>query len=172
VVHDNKAGFFMIALTYIDSLNNKIKIGPRALSNMGSFIQNTKEKDEAGGVLLGRFLIGNSDIVVDRITVPMRGDGRSRFGYFRSKNVHQKQISEAWVSSRGTCNYLGEWHTHPEDDPRPSSHDLNKWKDKLALDQFDSDFLFFIIVGTKHVNVWKGYRNNIKFEQLTLLITY
>ena len=160
----------MVEITFIDSTNNKIKIGPRALSGMMSFIQDTHRKDEAGGVLLGRFLIGNNDVVVDHITIPMPGDKRTRFGYFRSK-LHQKRISEAWVSSRGTCNYLGEWHTHPEDDPAPSSHDFANWENKLASDKFDSDFLFFVIVGTVRVNVWKGYRNNSLFEKLTL-VTY
>ena len=158
----------MVEITFIDSSNNKIKIGPRALSGMMSFIQDTHRKDEAGGVLLGRFLIGNNDVVVDHITIPMRGDKRTRFGYFRSK-LHQKRISEACVSSQGTCNYLGEWHTHPEDDPVPSSHDFANWENKLASDKFDSDFLFFVIVGMDRVNVWKGYRKKIRFEKLTLL---
>jgi integrative and conjugative element protein (TIGR02256 family) len=162
----------MIALIFTDSLNNKIKIGPSAHSGMRNFIQDNHQKPEAGGVLLGRFLMGNSNVVVDRITIPMQGDKRLRFSYFRSKESHQKQISEAWTSSKGTCNYLGEWHTHPEDEPYPSSYDLNKWKAKLQLDQFDSDFLFFVVVGIKRISVWKGYRNNIRFEQLTLLIPH
>lgn len=158
----------MLALTFIDSANNKIKIGPRALSGMIDFIQNTPQKEEAGGVLLGRFLIGNSDVVVDHITIPMAGDKRTRFGYFRSK-LHQKRISEAWALSRGTCNYLGEWHTHPEDDPSPSTHDFANWENKLAGDKFDSNFLFFVIAGTIRVNVWKGSRNNSQFEKLSLV---
>ena len=158
----------MIALTFIDSTNNKIKIGPRALSGMMDFIQNAPQKFEAGGILLGRFVIDNNDVIVDHITMPMIGDRRTRFGYFRSK-LHQKRISEAWAASRGTCNYLGEWHTHPEDEPAPSSHDFANWENKLATDKFDSDFLFFVIVGIARVNVWKGYRNKSHFEKLTLV---
>jgi integrative and conjugative element protein (TIGR02256 family) len=157
----------MFALTFIDSSNNKVKIGSTALSGMKNFIQNTPQKEEAGGVLLGRFLIGNNDVVVDHITVPVAGDKRTRFGYFRSKPAHQNRISEAWSSSRGTCNYLGEWHTHPEDDPNPSGHDLANWKNKLNHDKFDGDFLIFIIVGIVQVNAWKGIRDNRQFEKLS-----
>jgi len=159
----------MTTLVFADSLNNKIKIGPRALSGMNGFVQNDSKKREAGGVLLGRFLIGINDVIVDHITVPMAGDKRSRFGFFRTKHAHQKRISEAWASSQGTCNYLGEWHTHPEDDPYPSAHDLTSWKNKLNLDRFDSDFLFFIIVGTVRVNAWEGHRNDGQFEKLSLV---
>lgn len=132
----------MLHLTFMDSANNRIKIGSRAVSEMRHFIQNTPQKKEAGGVLLGRFLIGSDEVVVDNITIPMQGDIRSRYTYIRSKGTHQKQIYEAWASSKGTCNYLGEWHTHPEVDPHPSIHDIDNWKNKLNHNQYDSDFLF------------------------------
>ena len=161
-----------VALVFEDSLSNKIKIGPSALSGMAGFVQNDSAKREAGGVLLGRFLIGNNDVIVDHITVPMIGDKRSRFGYFRSKDAHQKRISETWASSQGTCNYLGEWHTHPEVDPHPSIHDIDNWKNKLNHDQYDSDFLFFVIVGTEQISAWKGYRRTKEFEKLSLIPSY
>lgn len=159
----------MTTLVFADSRNNKLKIGPNALSGMNDFVQNGPQKREAGGVLLGRFLIGNNDVIVDHITVPMVGDKRSRFGFFRSKHAHQKRISEAWASSQGTCNYLGEWHTHPEDDPFPSAHDLTSWKSKLNHDRFDSEFLFFIIAGTVRISAWKGRREDGQFEKLSLV---
>jgi integrative and conjugative element protein (TIGR02256 family) len=152
-----------------DLLLNKIKLGPLALAGMNAFIQNESKKTEAGGILLGRFLIGNNDVIVDHITVPLAGDKRSRFHFFRSKQAHQKRISEAWASSDGTCNYLGEWHTHPEDDPHPSVHDLAGWKKKLKLDQFDSEFLIFVIVGRGRVSAWKGRRVDTHFEKLILV---
>jgi integrative and conjugative element protein (TIGR02256 family) len=156
----------MSALTFADSLGNKIKIGPRALSGMLAFTQRDSTSREAGGVLLGRFLLGDNNVVVDHITIPTPVDKRTRFRFFRSGLAHQKRISESWVLSRGTCNYLGEWHTHPEGDPCPSTHDLVNWKNKLANDQYDSKFLFFIIIGITKINVWKGYRANEHIEQL------
>ena len=161
-----------VTLVFADSLNGKIKIGPAALLPISSFVQDDHKKTEAGGVLLGRFLIANSDVVVDQVTIPMVGDKRSRFHFFRSRHAHQKQILEAWTLSQGTCNYLGEWHTHPESDPHPSGYDFENWKKKLKFDKFDSDFLFFVIVGTTQINVWKGYRNNLSFENLNAVSNY
>jgi integrative and conjugative element protein (TIGR02256 family) len=162
----------MSTLVFSDLLNRKIKIGSAALLAVNRFVQNNHQKTEAGGVLLGRFLMGNSDVVVDQVTIPAAGDKRSRFHFFRSARAHQEHILEAWTLSEGTCNYLGEWHTHPESDPYPSGYDFENWQKKLQLDKFDSDFLFFVIVGTTQINVWKGYRNNLSFEKLDLITNY
>ncbi len=175
MAHDGgtiKYNYLMSHLTFIDNADNRVKIGPGALSGMRHFIQNTPQKKEAGGILLGRFLIGSDEVVVDRITIPMQGDIRSRYNYFRSKGTHQKKIYEAWASSKGTCNYLGEWHTHPEVYPQPSIHDIDSWKNKLIHDQYNSDFLFFVIVGTEQISVWKGYRRTEEFEKLSLIPSY
>jgi integrative and conjugative element protein (TIGR02256 family) len=133
---------------------------------MTKFVQDRDTKTEAGGVLLGRFIIGCDDVVVDAVTIPMKGDKRSKFHFFRSAQYHQKRIQKAWQFSDGVCNYLGEWHTHPESDPSPSLHDTLEWKRKLRFDKYDSDFLFFVIVGTKQINIWKGHRRKISLEKL------
>uniref|UniRef100_UPI003CED28D9 Mov34/MPN/PAD-1 family protein n=1 Tax=Enterobacter cloacae complex sp. 280C5 TaxID=3395861 RepID=UPI003CED28D9 len=37
--------------------------------------------------------------------------------------------------SDGFLVYLGEWHTHPEDFPQPSSTDLRSWRTGLKDDR-------------------------------------
>jgi integrative and conjugative element protein (TIGR02256 family) len=61
---------------------------------------------------------------------------------------------------------LGEWHTHPELDPSPSSIDLAGWRNKLLFDQFDSDVLYFVIVGKEQINAWQGNRKTLVIEKL------
>lgn len=145
---------------------HKFEMSIAVLDRMIQFIQHVPEKHEAGGVMLGRFIVGSDDVVVDKITVPMIGDKRSRFRFFRSRNPHQTVIGQEWEASGGTCNYLGEWHTHPEPNPEPSFVDLAGWKKKLAFDQFDSGCLYFVIVGTERVNAWQGYRKSLRIEAL------
>lgn len=110
---------------------------------------------ESGGVLLGRHLIEGNDIIVDHATKPMFGDRRHRFSFFRARRRHQREINRQWRISNGTCTYLGEWHTHPEPSPTPSSVDLKTWHRKLEKDTY-SEVLFFLIVGTEEVRVWEG----------------
>jgi integrative and conjugative element protein (TIGR02256 family) len=149
---------------------HKFEISSSVIEQMVHFIQNFPDRSEAGGVMLGRFIINSKDVVVDKITAPMKGDIKSRFRFFRSKYPHQARIDEEWTTSCGTCNYLGEWHTHPEPTPAPSLCDMSDWKKKLLLDSFDSDFLFFVIVGTEQINAWQGIRKKLSINQLTPII--
>ncbi|MEZ8193149.1 Mov34/MPN/PAD-1 family protein [Vibrio sp. 1F279] len=48
--------------------------------------------------------------------------------------------------------YVGTWHTHPQDVPRPSSPDKTDWR---THEQDNSDRpLFFIVVGIKTTSVY------------------
>jgi integrative and conjugative element protein (TIGR02256 family) len=154
------------AQTFLNVRGNKFKLSHAALAQMIGYVQNEPNKREAGGVLLGRYILDCEDVIVDRITMPTKRDQRSRFRFFRSARLHQQAIDKAWTSSEGTCNYLGEWHTHPEPDPSPSFIDMLGWRKKLLFDKFDSDVLYFVIVGTEQINAWQGHRRTLSIEKL------
>lgn len=128
------------------------------LATMLGYRQTTRRDPEAGGVLLGRYLLDAPHVVVDEVTVPMQGDRRWFTVFHRGRAAHQKIIDERWRASGGTCQYLGEWHTHPEGIPHASLVDECDWRRRLRNDTFDSDSLFFIIVGTDAVRAWEGTR--------------
>lgn len=104
---------------------------------------------------MGRYINETRDVVVDAVTEPMRGDQQSRARFFRHRKGHQEAIDEAWKRSLGTTAWLGEWHTHPEPDPHPSSTDIAEWNRKLVADAYP-DALFFLIAGTHRIRVWEG----------------
>lgn len=136
------------------------------LAMMLAFRQTKRRDREAGGVLLGRHLLGVPHIVVDEVTTPTKRDCRFLTFFKRSRAPHQRVIDERWASSSGTCQYLGEWHTHPEPVPHASSVDMTDWRRRLRNDIFDSTALLFVIVGTNAIRVWEGERST---ETLTLL---
>jgi len=138
-----------------------LQINALAMQEMKVFIQDKFDKTEAGGVLLGRFLLYSNDVIVDVISKPQKEDKRERFLFKRDEQKHQKIINNVWVESQGTCNYLGEWHTHPQYYPIPSSVDLKGWKQKMQVDKFSGDFLYFIIVGIKETCLWVGNKRNL-----------
>ncbi len=142
-------------LTFLRRNGGRLQIGAEASAAMLTFRQDTPEKLEAGGVLLGRRILGGDDIVVDRVTSPMFGDRRSRTRFFRARRLHQAQIDAAWRKSDGTCGYLGEWHSHPEDLPSPSFVDLAGWQKKMLFDRIGAN-IFFVIVGAMEVRTWEG----------------
>lgn len=153
-------------LTFVNNRGDKFKLTRGVVSQMRHYVQDTTDREEAGGVLLGRFILDCSDVVVDQITVPVQEDRRSRFRFFRSAREHQQVIFRVWRRSKGTCNYLGEWHTHPEPAPLPSALDLQTWHQKLSKDRFDSDVLYFVIVGTETIKAWQGNRHTLEIERL------
>jgi integrative and conjugative element protein (TIGR02256 family) len=143
-----------------------LKIDVAPLQRMHNYIQDAARKKEAGGVLLGRFIIDSKDVVVDEVTVPMPGDKRSRFRFFRKSKRHQAVIDHVWTKSERRVNYLGGWHTHPEPIPSFSRIDVIDWKKALRCEQFDSETLYFIVVGTEQVCVWEGIKRTCNISQL------
>lgn len=137
-----------------------VKIDAHALRRMASYRQVGVSWPEAGGILLGRYILDSEAVVVDEVSEPMHGDRRSRFSFFRHQDAHQRLIARRWRDSAGTCHYLGEWHTHPEVCPNPSAVDLAEWRRRLTEDCFAADFLLFVIVGTYRVRMWEGRRRS------------
>lgn len=87
-----------------------IKFNAEAVAALHSFRQLTTESLEAGGLLVGRYLRGGYDIVVDSITEPLPEDNRTRTTFYRSA-AHAALIERAWLESGGTSNCVGTWHT-------------------------------------------------------------
>ena len=148
----------------------RLKIANQALQQMLAFLQLNPTDCEAGGVLLGRLLLDSHDIVIDEITVPMPGDKRSRFAFYRHKRGHQAVIDRRWRESGGTCIYLGEWHTHPEPVPTPSRIDLTDWQRKLKTDSFDKS-LHFLIIGMEEARMWFGIKSSKQVQSMENILT-
>lgn len=150
------------------TLSNKgiLKISFEAVLKMKSYSQNQNHNLEAGGVLIGRFIKDSKDIVVDKITAPMLNDKRTRNTFVRGVKMHQRVIDSEWVKSNGTLHYLGEWHTHPENYPTPSSIDLKNWKAILKTYTYTSRYLYFVIVGIKEIRIWEGDRKTLEIKKL------
>lgn len=142
-------------LTFSRSAGGQLHIGPMALALLLLHRQHAEAAFEAGGVLLGRHILGSEDIIVDDVTQPLRGDRRGRHRFFRARDRRQAAIDRAWRESGGTCTYLGEWHTHPELAPVPSPHDWCDWRRRLRHDQF-TEPISFLIVGTAEIRGWEG----------------
>lgn len=147
-----------IPLVFRKGSGGRLGVGTEALEVMLSFTQRESRDTEAGGVLMGRFIEGGEDVVVDLVTPPLAGDRRSRFRFYRAKCAHQEVIDREWRSSGGTRTYLGEWHTHPEPYPTPSTTDLNGWRRRVKRDTFHGQTLHFLIVGQVEVRAWEMQR--------------
>ncbi len=132
-----------------------VSITHETMSLMWSHAQTDRQAPEAGGVLLGRLITDAEDVIVDHATPPSPVDRATRVRFFRSRRPANAAIRTYWEQSSATCNYLGEWHTHPEDRPTPSCIDLRNWQRVLTKSTFEQDFLLFIIVGRVELRLWE-----------------
>lgn len=105
---------------------------------------------EAGGILLGS--VHGTHMFIDQATVPTIHDKRFRCLFERLPFDHETIALNRWAASQGTIRYLGEWHTHPEDYPHPSSLDITEWN-LLAVKRNDRRPVLAVIVGRKALYV-------------------
>ena len=132
-----------------------LSFGPDALATLERFRQYRSSDAEAGGVLLGRRILDSDDVVIDIATAPNELDRRSRYSFNRVAEPAQVAVNRAWAESRGTCVYLGDWHSHPEPAPHPSYVDEDDWRKIMRSAKYGQPFLFFVIVGTEEIAVWE-----------------
>lgn len=152
-----------MSLVFRVTASRRLIIVDAAVQQMLAFRQRSWWRTEAGGVLLGRYLLDSDDIVVDEVTTPQASDRRSRFAFFRSRR-HGLIAQNRWLEEASTLAYLGLWHTHPELDPSPSGVDRDDWQRALNSDTFEGDQLFFPIVGIDLIRVWTLTRSGIFYE--------
>lgn len=74
---------------------------------------------EAGGQLFAQVRADAWEITV--ATGPRSKDRRGRFSFWPHRPSEQEEIHDQHALGR---DYVGDWHTHPEDVPRPSCADL------------------------------------------------
>lgn len=120
------------------------------LDTFSRHMQDAPNAPESGGLLLGS-LHGNN-LIITEATVPTKWDRRFRFLFERMPFGHRSIAERRWRESDGTIRYLGEWHTHPQDIPTPSSLDREEWG-KLTQCRADGRPLLAVIVGRKSLHV-------------------
>ena len=128
--------------------------------------------NESGGILLGHVYKNRADII--KVATPNKFDSSGPHFFDRSKIGAQPQINKAWGKSNGTLIYLGEWHTHPEINPKPSAIDEEMIAKSLKETAMEIDFLYLIIVGRNNT-YWAGkqtWKKLIKLERIHYNISY
>ena len=97
---------------------------------------------EAGGQLFAR--IGGQRIVVSDATAPRPNDRRGRFFFAPDRAREQAEIETMFARD---LHYIGDWHTHPERRPTPSSRDHTTMSSRVRLSRHRLAGFVFVIVG-------------------------
>ncbi len=103
-----------------------VVVSEEVLALITSYNQCSPESKEAGGILMGKRR--GQHFEVNFATSPQIKDIRTRHGFIRHPEGHQEAAENRLRLTNGEENYLGEWHTHPENHPSPSAIDTRDWK--------------------------------------------
>ncbi|HFT8610229.1 TPA: Mov34/MPN/PAD-1 family protein [Pseudomonas aeruginosa] len=103
-----------------------VLVNDEVLALISSYRQSHPEDCEAGGILMGKRRGEHFEITF--ATTPQAKDTRSRCRFTRHPDGHQEIAESRFRSTNGEENYLGEWHTHPENHPTPSTIDTRDWR--------------------------------------------
>ncbi|MBD8051807.1 Mov34/MPN/PAD-1 family protein [Limnohabitans radicicola] len=120
------------------------------LETFCQYVQASDTDCEAGGLLLGS--VHGAHMLIQQATVPTAWDKRFRHLFERMPFGHEAIALSRWMASQGTVRYLGEWHSHPEDHPHPSSLDRLEWG-RLSAKRQDKRPMLAVIVGRKALYV-------------------
>lgn len=122
---------------------------------------------ERGGLLLGEIYAEATTLYVSVASVPGPEDRSARFSWNRDQGRANRIIRAEWERSGGLVNYLGEWHTHPQDVPRASCVDMATMFRLVRRKTLVTPGLLMFIVGRKRVlaQYWtrRGYCH-VEFE--------
>lgn len=123
------------------------------LAGIARYRQQSAIAPEQGGVLLGYRRDPHLHVVA--ATFPARGDQATRISFKRNDPSHAATALRMWKGTEYTMDYLGEWHTHPDAHPSPSSIDTRAW---ATIRTATPEVMLFVIAGTAD-DWWVGCGN-------------
>ena len=126
----------------------------REVTNILNQYKQTELKNlEANGILICSMSIDETEVWVQKVTIPKKNDVRKRYYFYMKDKGHQRELDDYYRQSQGKMFLCGTWHTHPENIPTPSVLDKKEWI-KFAKANKDLTILCFIIVGIKEITVY------------------
>jgi integrative and conjugative element protein (TIGR02256 family) len=121
------------------------------------------DQPEAGGMLFVRFEF--PDIIVEEASPPGKGDKRWRTLFIPCRKIQRRYIKQKYEEG---LHFIGEWHTHPQNTPTPSSLDLRSMEDSFVKSQHELNRFIMIVVGNsqEELKLWVGVHNSTGYLQL------
>lgn len=119
-------------------------IAPAVLATFHAHRQWRFYQREAGGQLFARVRVNNWEII--SATGPRSRDRRGRFSFWPHRPSEQEEIFQHHEMG---LDYVGDWHTHPEDVPTPSSDDLSSIAEVVRRSTHHLPGFLLLIVGRK-----------------------
>ena len=112
------------------------------LAHFGRHRQLTHRSKEAGGQLFAMF--DQNRIQIERATGPRPSDRRSLGTFIPNRIAERREIKRLFKKG---LHYVGDWHTHPQLRPSPSSTDIDSFQDMFHKSRHKLATFVMVIVG-------------------------
>ena len=139
----------------------KVVVALEVIQQLRELQETHSFRKEIGGIIVGYYENSLGGLNISDLTFPQAEDVHSRFRFIRKVAGHQDIMDGLWEESGHKKSYLGEWHSHNQEDPIPSHIDKHNWK-KIAKREQNFDVLYFVIVGTDKIGFWTIHNNMLK----------
>lgn len=140
-----------------------VGIADHVIEAIDHYSRPPENASEAGGILLGSYRGVHIQIVA--CSQPLPRDRRTFVRFDRRDPGHQHLATRHWRESGRTRTFVGEWHTHPESNPSPSSLDRRTWR-KVARQNVAGSTVFLI---KGYNDWWAGLATYDSLKQLTII---
>lgn len=132
-------------------------------ASIARFVTDVELRLEAGGIFIGSHR--GQHVEIATCTTPLPGDVRRPTSFDRKDPGHHAAASAAWHASGGLDSYVGEWHTHPVDDPKPSHRDLQTWR---RITRRTREPVIVLIAGRR--SLWCARAYGDEFHEATVFV--
>ena len=147
-------------------LSTIVTFSAEVVKHFADHRQQGKIKTEIGGQLFAEFV--KNEVRVVRTTGPNATDRRG-WAWFRPDQ--RKQNDEIKQLFADGLHFVGDWHTHPEREPSPSSWDLESMEDCFKKSRHQLKAFVMVIVGRAAFpeGLWVSVQRDGGFEKLKLI---
>ncbi len=114
------------------------------LSHFSKYRQISDSGLEAGGQLYIRKGSDRNIFSICCATGPKKKDKRGWSFFFPNRQLENLEIGKYYKKG---FDFVGDWHTHPEDKPIPSKTDIKSVRDRFFKSIHSLDYFVMIIVG-------------------------
>lgn len=147
----------------VEGTDQRVILRHAVVQHVRRHMQKRVKDPEKGGQLFAR--ISPEEISIERATGPYKEDKSSRFLIVLDR---QRQKADILSNFKSGLHYVGDWHTHPEPVPSPSSLDLEVVRDCFTKSRHELYSFLMLIVGSHRLpdGMWLSQHNEQIYRPL------
>jgi integrative and conjugative element protein (TIGR02256 family) len=124
---------------------------------------------ETGGILIGKYSNDQNTAIITQVTGPPKDSKFGNTWFTRGVYGLQRLLDKTWEEKQ--CFYLGEWHFHPKNSPKPSNLDVKQMENITQNKDYNCPEPLLLIVNgnfSKTIYPYVFLKNNgyIPFRRL------